>query len=159
MLKAPILLTGLLVWAATDTLWWRTPGGSVTEQHDPGGATCTLALDGPHVRFAFAWSRSLPTRVIVSRPDWNLVPGQITSVALRIGETWLTDGAGGPALAALTDTQAVRFIPNQPIEPLLTGATGVALRVGNETLTVTLDSHRMAGLLHGLQRCRSAIGG
>jgi hypothetical protein len=159
MLRLHILLSGLLVTPAADTVWWHTNGGSVIEQRTADSASCTLTVNNSEGRFAFIWDRQMPTRVMVTRQDWALPPDQITSVALRLGDVWLADGDGAPNIAAMTGTSAVMFILNQPIDDLLSSANEIVVRTPNARFGITLIRGKMTALMTALHRCRAAIGG
>src|ERR1700742_855810 len=62
MLMLPILLSNLMLTTPVLTavkadVWWRTPGGTVTEHRDGDSADCTLRLEGDGGSFAFIWAR------------------------------------------------------------------------------------------------------
>jgi hypothetical protein len=61
-------------------------------------------------------------------------------------------------MAAMTSADAVMFIPNQPIGPLLGGANEIVVRTPDTRFGILLNRERMAGLMAALDKCRAAIG-
>jgi hypothetical protein len=159
MLKVAMLLSSLLVTpVATDTVWWRTGGGSVVQDSSGPVQKCTLTLEEGTTRFAFVWHRGLPPAIMASQTDWNVAPNTNIPVALRIGEVWLGHGNGAPNITAATGFAAVMIVPDQPLDSLLAAADTVALRAPATQFGVQMAPGKMAALVAAARKCRSYIG-
>lgn len=156
-MRLSVLLSGLLLTPVSDTVWWNTEGGNVTQHRDKDDATCTLALENEQGRFEFVWDRNLPARITVARRGWNNPPDQITAVALRIGDAWLQNGNGKPNITAMTGASAYMFILNQPVDDLLLSADDIAIRTPDASFGISLIRTRMQSLVTALRKCRAVI--
>jgi hypothetical protein len=157
MLKYSILLAGLVLTSAGDTVWWRNDAGAVTEHKGGGTATCTLQVHNDHGQVAFVWDRELPPRVTVTQADWRLRPDTVTSVSLRIGGTWVAGGSGTQAIMALTSPSALNFVLNQPVDDLLSSADHIAVQAGSLQFAAKVQPAQMRSLVVGLRKCQTAI--
>jgi hypothetical protein len=158
MLRLPILLSGLLLVSTTDTVWWRTDGGTVTQHREGAAATCMLQIYNQVGQFSFIWDNSLPTRVVVDQTAWKFAPDQLTTVGLRVGSTWLENGNGAPNITAMTGSSAFMFILDQPVDELLLSADDIALKASDTGFGITLSRSRMQALITALRKCRAVIG-
>ncbi len=158
MLRLPILLSGLLLASGTDSVWWRTDGGDVSEHHDGSTITCTLQIYNSNGQFSLVWDNTLPTRVVVERHGWKFTPEQITSVALRLGPTWLEGGNGDPNISAMTGSSTFMLVLNQPIDTLLVAANEIVLKTPEAGFGITLIRSKMRALITALNKCRKGIG-
>lgn len=157
MLMLPILLSSLVLTPVKDELWWRTPGGEVTEHRDRTTADCTLRLDSDAGSLAFIWARTLPTRVVVEKPGWTIAPDRITTVAIRIGDVWLDGGDGTPNIPAMTGSSAVMLVLNRSIDTQLQTASDFTINAPDIRFGIRLTRLKMQALLTALDKCRQAI--
>jgi len=157
MMIMPLLLTNLLLTAANDTVWWNSDSGSVVEHRDRDAASCTLTLDDQHGQIVFVWDRAMPTRVAVTQRAWKNTPGQITNVAVRIGEVWLDHGDGVRNITAMTATSSYMFILNQPVDDLLLAARDIAVRTPDGGFQITLIPRKVQALVTALHKCQAVI--
>jgi len=152
-----IVLSGLLLANAADTVWWNNFEGRVREHRDQNTVTCTLTLQGQQSQVAFAWSNRLPLRVVVESKALNFRPGQISQIAMRIGDVWLARGDGKPNIPAMTASSAVMFILNEPLEDMLLSARYIEIRATDHPLTIDLVPSRIRDLVEALRGCNAVI--
>lgn len=154
MLKVAAALSGLLLTAATGTVWWRTEGGSVIGSRNGPNMTCTLTMEDPSARVSFAWEQGLPLRVTVEGTAWQLQPEVITPIAVRIGADWLASGDGSPNITALTNRAGFMFVVEEPIEDRLLAAREVTVQTPAGKVSIGLPATRMRSLMTALDKCR-----
>lgn len=143
--------------AATDTVWWRSDAGTVVGHRDERGLTCTLTLESPEGRIAFAWGGGLPRRGTAESDAWHLEPERIAQVALAIGGTWLGSGNGTPNITALTSRSAFMFVLNEPVEGPLLAAQAVTVITPQGRLSIELPATKVKALMAALDKCRAFI--
>jgi hypothetical protein len=156
ILRLPILISSLLLAPVADTVWWRTPGGNVTQHREQDTSTCTLDINNGQGGFAFVWDHEQPTRVIAAQEGWRLASNQITTISMRIGDVWLEDGNGAPNIMAMTGPSEFKFIVNQPIDDLLVSADEIAIRTPESQFAVYMPVSKMKALVTALHRCRAS---
>ena len=158
MLRVSLLLSGLLVTPAADTVWWQTNGGNVTHHGGENTQTCTLTIENDTGQFAFVWDSNLPAHIMVAQPVWRFPSDQTTTVAMRIGNVWLENGNGTPNITAVTARSALMIIPDQPFDDLLLSADEIVVRTSDTQFGILLTREKMTALLAALRRCRASIG-
>jgi hypothetical protein len=158
MLRLSVVLSALVLTPVADTVWWNTTGGNVKQHRDQDGASCTLVVENESGQFTFVWDLNLPAYATVTHEDWAFPPGQITAVAVKIGDVWLERGNGAPNLMAMTGASSLRFVLNQPVDELLRTGREVAIRTTDMGFAVTLPGTTMRALVTALRKCRAAIG-
>src|SRR5690348_13092595 len=154
----PILISTSMATQGGDRDWWRSDAGKVTEHHDRQGITCTLLMKSDQGEFRFMWSSRLPPRAIVERPNWNLPPGLMWTVSLRIGSVWIGDGNGAANIPALTGQHSLKFLLGQPILDLLNAARSVTLQTPDRSFEMIVPRSKMRALVTALRRCTALIG-
>jgi hypothetical protein len=160
LIRIPLIVSGLLTAAATasDIPWWHTDAGDVVEHLDRDGVNCTLTLKSDHGQFEFAWNNKLPPRAIVERKVWQFPASYMWMVSLRIGNTWLGGGDGTPNIPALTGSDRLMFLLDQPIDGLLLSAHDIALRTPDRTFEIDLAADKIHALVAALRKCTAYIG-
>lgn len=152
MITAWALTASLLTWNVASTVWWNTPGGRVTEQHDATHAECTMTLYDAHREVAFTWGRNQPFHGIAAQPGWDFPADMSMRVALQFGDHRLSDRT------ALGGGESVAFMIDQPIDELLMNAGSIAVDPGSAVMAMPLPpASRMASLVSAAQRCRRAL--
>jgi len=152
-----IVLLGLLLTNAADTVWWNSFGGSVKEHRDRNTVTCTLTLQDPQSQVAFTWSNRLPLRVVVESKALSFRPGEILQIAMRIGNVWLARGDGKPNIPAITAPSAVMLILNEPLENMLLSARDIEIHAPDHPLTIDLVPSQTRNLVEALRDCNAVI--
>jgi hypothetical protein len=157
IIKLPILLSGLLLAGAADTVWWNGRAGSVVEHRDQHEVICTLTLKDERNRLTFAWSNHLPLRVVFDSGALRLAPDQIAQIAVRIGDVWLAHGNGKPNIAVMTAASSVMFILNERVEEALLQARDIGIRAADQYITMTLMPNGVKDLVDAVRRCNAVI--
>jgi hypothetical protein len=157
IIKLPIVLSGLLLVNATDTVWWTSSAGSVAEHRDQNAVTCTLTLKDERNRFIFAWDNNLPLRVVFDSGALRLPPDQIAQIAMRIGDVWLAHGNGEPNIPVMTAASSVMFILDEPVEKALLQARDISLRAADQYITMKLMPRGVKDLIDALAKCNAII--
>jgi hypothetical protein len=158
LLALPVLTAMLtMISTGSDTDWWHSDAGEVTEHRERDNVTCKLVLKNHDGQFAFMWDSVLPLRVIVEQPSWNLPDNRMWDVSLRIGGAWLGDGGGSPDIPALTAPHGVMFVLNQPIMAMLSTAEDLTVRTPDGAFEMNVPSNRMRPLVTALRKCTAQI--
>ena len=157
VIKLPIVLSGLLVANAVDTVWWSGHAGSVIEHRDQHEVTCTLMLKDERNQLNFAWSNPLPLRVVFDSAALRLAPDKVAQIAVRVGEVWLAHGDGKPNIPVMTASSSIMFILNEPIEEALLRAHDISIRADDQYITMKLMPSGVKDLVGALGRCNAVI--
>ncbi len=154
--------------AETDpTVWWRTHGAEVVEQHntDDGERACSLVMSDGDNAVVFMWRKNAGTSMFVQHPGWRFGNSEgVAQVEIQIGDVWLggaVDGSDGPRLLAVDYQSWVRAHVDQPVADLL--LTQPEIRVvfpggQAEGLSFPLNRSKMPALVRALKKCQAAIG-
>ncbi len=153
LLALPLLTSTLAIATGGGRDWWRSDFGKVTEHREGDNVTCTLVVKSNDDQVRFMWNKDLPLRIIIERPEWDLPPGQMWPVSVRIGDTWLVDGIGGSNIPALTGSHALKFLFHQPIDGLLDSAQQITVRAPDRTFDMTIPQRKMRQLVRALRKC------
>ena len=154
----PMLISGLLfVTPVTDTVWWNTQGGKVTEHRDQTGATCSLMLYDQAGSVVFEWTN--PDRILVTAIDWNwqFPADWKLPVAMQVGDVWLSSGGDSAVLQAVAHGNAVTFTSDQSVDGLLSTADHVVVKTTDSQLAIKLNQIKMGALLSHLGQCRDVM--
>ena len=147
-----LLFAASLVLPVTDTVWWQTPGGSVTEVHDAKRAECSLTFYDSQQQFVFTWQRGQPFHGFAVRDDWHFDRNTKMTVNLKIGSHLIANQAAEGA------DRTIVFLVGQPIDDLLTDASQITVQTSAaETMIKLPPSSKVAALMVGLHRCRAAL--
>jgi hypothetical protein len=153
-----ILSGSLFATAVNDTVWWETPGGKVTEDRGPAGASCSLTFYDDSGSVVFDWAD--PGRTVVTAIDWSWefpADWKMPS-AMQLGVVWLSNGGGSAIIEAVGHGNALSFAVNQPVDDLLRPADHIAVRTTGAQLSIKLNHSKVGVLLSRAQQCRAAIG-
>jgi hypothetical protein len=151
MLIHLFVLVGLVI-PITDTIWWRTAGGTVVEHRDGDYRDCSLVLADDLHSVTFDWLIGSVAVTATSR-TWHLPEGK-QPVAVQIGDQWL-DKAKSVVLEADGHDTTIRSMIDQPIEDLLRNASQIRVKTAVGDLVLPVNPRKMEALLTAAGRCRS----
>jgi hypothetical protein len=155
----PILVSSsLFVTPVKDTVWWDTPGGTVTEHRDQAGVTCSLMLYDAGGSVVFEWGDAGRTLVTAIDWDWQLPDNWKMPVAMQIGDEWLSNGGDSAVIQAVGHGNAVTFAVNQPVDDLIRRSNHIEVKTTGTQLSITLNPAKNDALLSRARRCRGVIG-
>jgi hypothetical protein len=155
----PLLVSSFLsVTPAKDTVWWNTPGGTVTEHSDQNAATCSLMLYQSGGSVTFEWSDPTRTLVAASDQNWQFRDDQEMPIAMELGDVWLSDHAGSAIIEALGHGNAVAFATDQSVDDLLRSAEQIVVKTKSGDLIIAPPRGKMGVLLARAHDCQVAIG-
>ena len=154
----PLLVSSFLsVTPAKDTVWWNTPGGTVTEHGDQNAATCSLMLYQSGGSVTFEWSDPTRTLVAASDQNWQFRDDQEMPIAMELGDVWLSDHAGSAIIAALGHGNSVAFATDQSVDDLLRSAEQIVVKTKSGDLIIAPPRGKMGVLLARAHDCQVAI--
>jgi hypothetical protein len=147
----------LLLHPIADTLWWRTRGGEVREQHTASLAQCSLIIHDDATDLSLIWSRGKPFYAIVHHTGWDFPMDSAMKVALAFDREWITGST--PDQLALGEGDNVVFLLPKPVDDVLVSSSNATLIIDNDHgLTMTLPPRsKLTALIAGAKRCRAAL--
>jgi hypothetical protein len=153
-----ILAAQLRLLPVADTLWWNTVGAQVTEHRDQNGASCALTFLGNQGSVAFQWDSAGRTLLIARDQDWDFPDNPHMPVAVRVGDTWLSNGGNSAIIDAAADGRNITAGLSQPIDALLPDAGHVQVKTAANTLSISIDPWRLTNIVARLKRCQAVLG-
>ena len=141
-----------------DTVWWQTPGGTVTEHRGPTDTSCSLMLYDDDGSVTFEWND--PNRVFVTAIDWNwqFPDNWKVPVAMQVGDVWLSTHGDSAVIEAVGHGNAVAFATEQAVDDLLRPADHIDVRTTDKQMSIKLQPSKVGVLLSRMRKCRDAIG-
>ena len=158
MIIPMLVASSLVVVPVKETVWWNTPGGTVTEHQDESGASCSLMLYNDDGSVVFQWADT--GRTLVTAIDWNWqFPDDSTlPVAMQLGDVWLSNGGDSAIIQGVGHGNTVSFPAKQRVDDILRPADHVAVRTTSSEFSITLNRSKVGVLLSRARLCRDAIG-
>ncbi len=153
-----MLLSGFLfTMPVKDTVWWQTPGGTVTEHRSPTDTSCSLMLYDEDGSVTFEWND--PNRVFVTAIDWDwqFPDNWRVPVAMRLGEVWLSAHGNSAVIEAVGHGNSVAFATDQAVDELLLPANRIDVRTTDKEMSIKLQSSKVEVLLSRMRKCRDSI--
>jgi hypothetical protein len=154
----PLLLSSsLLMTPVKETIWWNTPGGTVSEHRDQSAASCSLMLYDNAGSVTFQWDD--PGRTLVTAVDWNweFPDNWKIPVAMQLGNVWLSNHGGSAVIDTVGHGNAVAFATDQSVDDLLQPADHIVVRTKDSDLSINLLHSKVTVLLSRWHDCRDAI--
>lgn len=127
------------------------------EHRDGNGAQCVLTFQNDTGSVVFEWQQAGPAVVTVADQAWRFSSNGPLPVAMRVGDTWLSNGGNSAVLEAEAHGNAVTFPVRQPVEALLGPADRIEVLIKGARLTLALDRERIGPLLDRTRQCREVI--
>ena len=154
MIAAAVLATTLLQ-PIGDTTWWRTDGAEVMQEADQN--VCVLFSFQEKDAVGFFWDKAGLTSIVFFNEQWNFAPSE-TTVAVRIGNNWISENGGIDWLRA-TEKKNALMVPVRydPVDSLLSNATSISLRRQDADFNLSLDKTKMPKLLEAVATCRKHL--
>ena len=151
----PLLLaSSLLAIPVKDTVWWNSTAGTVTEHRDDNGADCSLTFQNDAGNVVFRWDGSGAVSVTAIDWNWELPDDWRVPVAMRIGDTWLSNAGNSAVITGVGHGNTVSFPISQSVEGLLRPAERIEVQITGATLSITLDHPKVGTLLDRVHMCR-----
>lgn len=147
----------LLATPVKDTVWWNTPGGTVTEHRDAHNATCSLMLYDDAGSVTFEWDDPGRTLVTAINGNWQFPDQWKVPLAMEFGDAWLSNGSNSAVIDGVGHGNAVAFTTDQAVDDLLRPADHIAVRTGDGEMSIRLRRDKMGKLLERTQLCLQAI--
>ena len=155
MIAAAVLATTLLQ-PVGDTTWWRTDGAEVMQEADQN--VCALfVFQQKEAAVGFFWDKAGLTSIVFFNEQWNFAPSE-TTVAVRIGNNWISENGGIDWLRA-TEKKNALMVPVRydPVDSLLSNATSISLHRQDADFSLSLDKKKMPKLLEAVAACRKHL--
>lgn len=139
-----------------DTVWWNTPGGKVTQQHDETGNRCSLMLYDNEGSVTFEWDHQGETSVTATDSNWEFPDNWKGPVALQVGDVWLSNRADSAIIDAAGHGNTVAFTTDRPVEDLLRSASQIVVKNTSADLSIKLEPAKMRILSSRTRKCRDS---
>lgn len=141
----------------TDTVWWDTPGGKVTEHHVDNDISCSLMLYDDGGSITFEWTD--PRRVLVTaiNSDWQFPADWNVPVAMQFGDVWLSNHADSAVMDGVGHGNSVAFATDQGVDDLLRSADHIVVKTTSADMTIRLVPRKLDVLLSRTRQCRDTI--
>ena len=155
MITAAILAATLLQ-PIGDKTCWRIEGAEVMQEADQN--VCALfVFQQQDAAVGFFWDKAGLTSIVFFNEQLNFSPSE-TTVAVRIGNNWISENGGIDWFQATEKNNALMIpIRYRPVESLLNNATSVSLRHQDADVNLPLDKGKMRKLLKSVATCRKHL--
>jgi hypothetical protein len=154
MIAAAVLATTLLQ-PVSETIWWRTDGAEVMQEADQN--VCVLFSFQQKEAVGFFCENAGLTSIVFFNEQWNFAPSE-TTVAVRIGNNWISENGGIDWFRATEKKNAIMVpVRYDPVDSLLSNATSISLRRQDAEFNLPLDKTRMPKLLEAVATCRKHL--
>jgi hypothetical protein len=151
-----MVLAATLLQPIGDKTWRRTEGAEVMQEADQN--VCALfVFQQKDTAVGFFWDKAGLTSIVFFNEQWNFPPSE-TTVAVRIGNNWISENGGIDWFQATEKNNALAVpIRYHRVESLLTNATSVSLRRQDADVNMPLDKIKMRKLLKAVATCRKHL--
>jgi hypothetical protein len=154
MIAAAVLATTLLQ-PVSETIWWSTDGAEVMQEADQN--VCVLFSFQQKEAVSFFWDKAGLTSIVFFNEQWNFARSE-TTVAVRIGNNWISENGGIDWFRATEKKNAIMVpVRYDPVDSLLSNATSISLRRQDAEFNLPLDKTKMPKLLEAVATCRKHL--
>lgn len=151
-----VVLTALLLTspalAGDQTVWWRTDGGTVTQD----GKQCSLSILTPERALIFTWDKEVVT-LNVQDESLNFKPETSVPIAVQLGDTWLGNSDVPFLLATGRNDYMSLALTQAMLDPALADVDHVTVKLTNKVMRFDFSHTKMPALLKATNECRKHI--
>jgi hypothetical protein len=147
----------MLVTPVKDTVWWNTPGGTVTEHRDASTANCSLILYDDEGIVTFEWNSPANTVVTAVDRSWQFPRYAKVPVAMQVGDQWVSNRASSVIIEAVADGNSISFATDTALTDMLQPAGQIVVKTKTGDLSLRLTHAKISTLLDRASQCRESI--
>lgn len=159
LILLPVLVaTTLIITPAKETVWWKTTGSQVLENRDKDHAECTLWLHGTDGGVFFNWMQGGTLTALVVDQAWQFADNVKLSVAIQIGDTWVSNEHGSTVMDGIGHDMSINFTLSRPIDEMLRTADHVRVLTSHGEFNIPLDHGKVDKAIEIVHKCRDTLG-